>query len=133
MTVIVPRVQRGRPMLASDFNALAYAVSEQQRGGRSPMDVRILRCMVESVDTEFEIVRADEAVYDIRLIELNTVQYEVTWESRYIPTVYEPQHLVRIPAIGSLGIAFLFGEGQYRQAKYVLFDEHPSRTPCAPA
>lgn len=127
---ILPRFEPGHRLAAAELNAIVAAVEAQQRGGRSPMDVRILRCVVESVDTEFEIVRADEAVYDIRLLEINTVQYEVTWESRYVPTVYQPDHLVRIPALGSLGVAFLFGEGAYRQAKYILFDEHPSRTAC---
>lgn len=133
----VPTKTRGDHLAAEEVNAIVRQAwrSDQPAVGLFERIFDWLERVVVAAASHDAVTAFGDVTYDLRM-ENGELQSAVPWERRYVPAVYEAEHLVRPAPVGSMGLLLRFpadsedGEQRYR-ARFWLLDEQPARAACA--
>lgn len=134
----VPTKTKGDRLAADEVNAIVRQAwrSDSPAVGMFERIFDWLERVVVEVASHDTITPFGDVTYSLRM-ENGALEEDVAWQRRWVPAVYEPEHLVRPAPVGTMGLLMRFpadsedGEQRYK-ARFWLIDEQAGRTPCVP-
>jgi len=135
----VPTKTKGDRLAADEVNAIVRQAwrSDSPAVGMFERIFDWVERVVVEVASHDAISAFGDVTYSLRM-ENGELEADVAWQRRFVPAVYEAEHLVRPAPVGTMGLLMRFpadseaGEQRYK-ARFWLLDEQAARTPCVPA